>query len=246
MIKNMVFPLFVSAVGILTIYLFPNDHLMVSNACIGILSLLLLFFKTSFYKVSLFLWIVLQLFIVRLDESIPINEGLIGLSEINFSQTLSYFHESLQINISGVGIHFNLIAVFYLVMYFLIVHSSKMASEDRKPNWSTREYANQTYELKLFRVNKTMENILPQKVKVVKQVNFSESKNWLLVSLTKPIRFKNGNVIHRALIKPKDRTPLKRNVKGQMAHFRIVNPKDLKAGKLALKKTKFVDWVFVK
>ncbi len=247
MIKNMVFPLFAAMVGILTSYLFRSDYLILANAGLSILGFILFISKVSFYRSVLSFWVILQLFVIRWDEPISLPfEWLSSLEEVNFTQTFTFFNEAVRLKIPGADIQFNLITIAYLVIHFLTMGGEVTSKQHGRPNWTSKGYANQTFELKLFRWNQTMENILPQKVKVVKKINFSESKDWLLVSLTKPIKFKNGKVIHRALIKSKDTGSLKRNVKGQMAHFRIVSPNDLKKGRLALKKTTFIDWVFVR
>ena len=252
MLKNMIFPAFAFCVAGCTIYFFRNSdfYLMLVNAGIAILGFLLYLLRVSFYKFLLFTWIILQAVIIELEAplSFPVEDlGLesVQLSQFDFSQALLLSHEKAQMTINGTMISFNLLTPVYLIVFISLLLVKAPEGEILKQP-KMIEYGGDTFELKLFRLNQIMEQIAPQKVQVLRKVDFGDSNNWLLVRLTKPAKFKNGRVIYSALIKGKDDPVLKKNLKGQLAHFRIIpDRKLLKNGQLSLKKTRFVDWVFV-
>lgn len=252
MIKNMIFPLFALGVGGVTVYFFRDSdfYLILANAGVAIFGFLMFLFRASIYKFLLFSWILLQAAIIELETPIllPLNDlGMqaVELNELNFSQALLLSPEQVQASIGGSLVSFNLLTPIYLIAFFVLLFV-KVPDQDVLKRPKTKEYGEKSFDVKLFRFNNVMERFLPQKVQVIKQVDFTNSKNWLLVRLTKPVRFKNGRVIYSALIKAKDDGPLKKDVKGQLAYFRIIGDRRLlKQGQLELEKTKFIDWVFV-
>ena len=252
MVKNMIFPISSLVIAGLTFFFYRNsqEYLILLNAFICVLGFILFLFRASLYKFVLFIWIALQMFSFKLTNPIELPLSVFGienqmLTEVNFYQVLTLAPESTSIMLDGTSIQINWIALVYFIVFMLLL-SLPNKRRDSKIHVKESTYGDESFNLRLFRWNKIMEHIAPQKVEVVSKLDFSESKNWLLIRLTKPVKFKNGRVIYNALIKSKDRSSLKKDVKGQLAHFRVIpDRKLLKEGQLTLDKTRFIDWVFV-
>lgn len=255
MIKNIIISITIITIAAFTIYPFfdqtalgDNDYPVLLNAGIGLFGVLLLIGRSALSGFFIFLWIMLQLAVVRLPSELVIDLSSLGLqtmslAEVNFTQHFTYFLQEPVLHIDGYVVGFNLLPLLYLLILFIPTPTGT----PKKVGVRVIEANGETYELKLFRWNKLMEHITPQRVEVIQKMDFRDSKNWLLVRLAKPIKFKNGRVIYNALIKPKDEKKFIKNQPGQLGYFRLLKDRRaLREGRLDLQNTSFVDWVFVK
>lgn len=217
-----------------------SEYLVLANSAIGVIGAILLLCRLSAGYFFFVIWVLLQLAVVGLSKEINLS-GVSGtITELNFTQFFFFPIDNATLELSGNMLQFNLIPLGFLLL-FLIPGKASSGGKSQGQQAKTAS-ADGIFELRLYRWNQRLEHNLPQKVKVVKRIDFKYNKNWFLVRLSKPFKLKGGVVIKSALIKPKDGKRFYKDEPGQMGYFRLVrNEKSID-----LDKTPFIDWVLVK
>lgn len=253
MIKNITITILVIIFAAISLYniflhpaLLPRDYLALSNMGIGALSVLFLLFRIDMGSYLFGLWAALQLVTIDLGTPIELSMSseLLLFHEINFIQGFGFQPDQLVIPLGELLIRPNVLPVVFILLLLLPDSRQRIL---RVSSHVSSYQEGQEYQLDLFRSNKTLGHLLPQKVKVVQSINLSGSQDWLLVNLSRPLKFRSGRVIYNALIKSKDGDRFRKKRTRQMAYFRLLKDrKALQNGELDLEHTMFVDWVFVK
>ncbi len=257
MIKNIIISVFVVIFAALSIYshcsvqtITSEDYLVFINSGIGLLGVILFVTRLGAHGYFFFFWSILQLVVLKLADPLSFEvfknaEEVMVLNEVNFIQSFAYHPPATSFELGFGTATINVVPLAFIVA--LMIPSGQQPKRGVKRAPTMKYQSGEIFELKLFRDNTMLSHLLPQRVKVVKLVSLSESHNWMLVSLSKPLKFKNGRVIYNALIKPKDDDKFKRNEPGQLGYFRLLKDrKALTRSSLDIRHTTFVDWVFVK
>lgn len=233
---ELIFPLIVillSSIELFQQLTITNPHypaLVIS--IIGIMGSVLYFFKIKFYKTVFYLWIIFQ-FIVITNSQFDENLGVIVKNHIWVTSPIIKIKIGLSFTLhNGNKIYLNIVPLF-LFGLLRILNVSELVGKELT--------------FKKFRKDNKLGNIFPLTGKIVKRVTLSNEKDWLLVTLNNSFVFRNEQ-INQVFIKAKEEKPLKKDVKGQLAFFRLI-PENIELDenqKLNKKDFKFIDWVLVK
>jgi hypothetical protein len=185
---------------------------------IGIIGVILFVFKNKWYKQFIYLWIISQ--IVEIPGIWDVVQAL------SFKFGISYTSQSGR----KIGIFLNVLPFFYLVVFRVLQMSTIIGSK---------------IVIKRYNKDSRIKHLLPVDGTVLKRVNLSGEREWILVDLDKPINLLNAS-IHFVLLKAEGEKPLQKSKKKQLSYFRIIEePVDVDSDSFSKENTKFLDWVVI-
>ena len=197
----------------------PLDYMKSAVVLIGLLGVILYASRLRIYAVFLWTWIVLQFFKV---EQIA-DDRITSIADFHMSVAFSH-----SFDLVFQGVHYNLginLLPLIFIPFMFVLPRPKLVGEE--------------FTLKPFRDNDRLNDKMPQVVKVLDILNFSGSKKWVLIHLSKGITYQDIHYFY-ALVKAKDYISIKkRNVK-QIVHFRLFDGH--KHPEKGLKEFPFIDW----
>lgn len=214
------FPTLVLILSILNITgNFSMDNIpSVIVSVIGIIGVLLFILKNKWYKQFIYLWIISQIIFI------PDIWNVVQVLSIKFG--FSFILKSGRV----IGIFMNIVPLFYLVAFRALQMSTIIGSR---------------IVIKRYNKDSRIKHLLPIDGTVVKRVNLSGEREWLLVRLDKPIILLNAE-IDFVLLKAEGEKPLQKSKKKQLSYFRIIDePVDVDSDSFSKEHSKFIDWVVI-
>lgn len=214
------FPVFVLIMSIISI----GDNFSFSNipsivvSIIGIVGVLLFTFKRKEFKPLIYLWIIGQFIVIP---------NIWEVTQV-FNFTFGFSFE-LRNQVES-GLYFNFLPLFYLVGFRILEISTIVGTR---------------IAIKRFQKESKLSKVLPIEGKVIKRVNLSGEKEWLLVNLEKPFTYLDSEV-KSVFIKAKDDKPLHKAKRKQLSYLRIImEPIDDTKDSFPKDNFKFIDWVMI-
>jgi signal transduction histidine kinase len=227
--RDTFFPIIVGVLSIVNLVQQFSELNIISTvvSLIGIIGVILFFLKRNQYKLLIYIWIVTQLVSIIYVQS---SGGYIEeAKEIwNAIQADLGFHVSLTIN--GLIIQFNIVAIFYLVL-FRALRVSEL--KGIKLTFSR------------FKEDSVFGGKLPVNGEVVDVVKIGDEKEWMVVQLDTPI-VNDDTEIKTVLVKRKDGEVFELSGKNQIVYFRLVKDFEEIYSPNRISQFPFVEWVLCK
>ncbi len=194
----------------------------------GLIGVVLYFLRNPFSKYLFYFWILFQIVVIESNTTNQIT-GIVQKTTIwNMSQIINLLLGfDLGTRSHQYFVSLNLVPLIYFSFYRLISISSLKGKR---------------FKFSKFRENNKLGNIFPLEGTVVKRVQLSNEKDWLLVQLETSFLYLEKEIKY-VLIKPKDGTSIKQNSK-QLIYLRLVYDIDkVSDGVNDIHEFPFVDWV---
>lgn len=230
--KEAIFPVIVLVASIYNLYT-QAFHLNIPSLVIAIIGLagVWLFYRNDKYYLLLFLiWILPQLLIIDNINRLPSGVSVYNVYwDVTQGVNLK-FGFSVDSSFSKTTVHINILAIIFLVVFRLLRISSLIGTK---------------LTFYKFKEDSVFADVFPVTGSVIKRIEVAGEKDWLLVTLDKPIIY-NEKQIFSVIIKRKDGGILKPSMANQVIYFRLVdNTNDLFAD-ADIKKFPFLGWVLCK
>lgn len=230
--KEAIFPVVVLVASIFTLYkqtYFLNMPAVVV-ALVGIVGVWLFYKNNKYFQPLFFVWILAQLVII---DKVTLDPSGMSIYSVYWDATPGInlkFGFSVDSSFSKTTVHINILAIIFLVVFRLLRISSLIGTK---------------LTFYKFKEDSVFADVFPVTGSVFKRIEVAGEKDWLLVTLDKPVIY-NGKQIFSVIIKRKDGGILKPSKANQVIYFRLVdNTNDLFV-EADIKNFPFLEWVLCK
>ncbi len=230
--KEAIFPIVVLVASVFALYkqtYFLNIPSFVVSL-VGIVGVWLFYKNNKYFQPLFFVWILAQLVII---DRVTLHPSGVSVYSLYWDATQGV---SLKFGIfagstfSKTTVHINILSILFLIVFRLLRISGLVGTK---------------LTFYKFKEDSVFADVFPVTGSVFKRIEVAEEKDWLLVTLDKPIIY-NEKQIFSVIIKRKDGGILKPSMANQVIYFRLVdNTNDLFA-KADIKKFPFLEWVLCK
>lgn len=227
--KSSIFPIAVLVLSILAVLMGElRFRLELINSAIGIIGAVLYFLRRDQYRRFIYVWIYLQF--ILLKKVVMVSGYESEFSIFDLTQSIRFeLGLRMSFNDTSYVLALNILPFAYLYAFTKL---------------QVKDLVGKELTLRLYRDHEILSNVLPQRITIIRAVDFKKNENWLLAQLTNPITLNDKNYQH-CLIKGKDDMPIIPDKSGQMAHLRLAEEPGYVLNAKQLDQYPFIDWVFV-
>lgn len=204
--RDLLFPIIVGVLSIVNLIQQFSYFGVISTiaSVIGIIGVVLFFLGNNRYKLLFYVWIVVQLVSISISQQYhDVGERIVKPIWDASQGDLAFY---LSLTLGGLSIRFNLVAIFYLMIFRALRVS---------------ELKGNTLTFSKFKEDSLFGNELPVSGTVHEITKVGDEKEWMLVQLENPIS--NGsNKITYVLVKRKDGEVFELSGKNQIVYLRLV------------------------
>ncbi len=230
--KEAIFPVVVLVASIFALFqqTYFLNILSFVVSLVGIVGVWLFYKNNRYFQPLFFVWILVQLLIIDKVTLLPSGANVHTVYwDVTQGVNLK-FGLSAGTLYSKTTVHINILAIIFLVVFRLLRISSLVGTK---------------LTFYKFKEDSVFAEVFPVTGSVIKRIEVAGEKDWLLVTLDKPIIY-NEKQIFSVIIKRKDGGILKPSMANQVIYFRLVdNTNDLFAD-ADIKKFPFLEWVLCK
>lgn len=204
--KDLLFPIIVIVLSIANLIQQFNSFSIISTftSVIGIAGAVFFFLGSGKYKLLFYLWILFQLFVVKVAyDDYNIGARVVRVMWEAIQGDLAFY---FSLTFNGFSVQLNVVAIFYLVLFRALKVSELKGIE---------------LTFSKLKAESHFGDDLPVKGVVIDILKIGGEKEWLLVQLSNFIH--NGDTeINTVLVKRKDGEVIEKNREGQIVYFRLV------------------------